>query len=274
MTPSATAPGPQPASLHLRFLSVVFWGFLAGSSAALFPLAVLVWAATAPFDRRLAVLHRFTCWWAGLYTRLNPAWPVRIEGREHIRSGMTYMLVANHQSFLDILVLFRLAVHFKWVSKIEMFRIPCIGWNMTLNRYVRLKRGDKQSVAEMMQACEGLLAEGSSIMMFPEGTRSIDGRLKAFKPGAFALALRARVPIVPIIIEGTADALPKSGFVLRGYHPIRVRVLEPIPYEVFANDSVEVLTARIHGLFTRELHTGDHRPGGSAARTPELMAGE
>jgi 1-acyl-sn-glycerol-3-phosphate acyltransferase len=270
MTRTGIDPTPRTAPLRLRVFSVVFWGFVGVSSAALFPVAVLLWAATVAFDRRLLALHRFTCWWASLYTRLNPAWPVRIEGREHIARGATYMLVANHQSFLDILVLFRLFAHFKWVSKIEMFRIPCIGWNMTLNRYVKLKRGDKQSVAEMMQACERLLAEGNSIMMFPEGTRSADGRLKAFKPGAFALALAARVPIVPIVIEGTARALPKSGFVLQGYHPIRVRVLRPIPYETFARKTPEVLAAEVRGQFAHEL--GEPVPGSTPSRVVSIEA--
>src|SRR5207247_1581709 len=167
------------------------------------------------------------------------------------RPGTTYVMVANHQSFLDILVLFRLFVHFKWVSKIEMFRLPCIGWNMSLNRYVRLRRGDRQSVVEMMNTCEQRLAEGSSIMMFPEGTRSADGRLKAFKPGAFVLAQRARVAILPIVVEGTANALPKHGFVLRGRHTIGIRVLDEIPYERFARLSVEELSDVVRAVFLR-----------------------
>ena len=119
----------------------------------LFPIAALVWAVTAPFDRRLVALHRFTCFWASLYTWLNPAWPVQVIGREKIRPDVAYVMVANHQSLLDILVLFRLFRHFKWVSKIENFRIPFIGWNMSLNRYIKLRRGDRASVASMMSAC-------------------------------------------------------------------------------------------------------------------------
>ncbi|MFN8544088.1 MAG: lysophospholipid acyltransferase family protein [Candidatus Binatia bacterium] len=239
--------------LRRRVVSAIFWAFLTLSSAALFPVAVVIWALTVSVDRRLVLLHRFTCFWASLYTWLNPAWPVRIEGRRRICPGDVYVMVANHQSFLDILVLFRLFVHFKWVSKIENFRVPCIGWNMSLNRYIKLRRGDRRSVAEMMAACEQALAGGSSVMMFPEGTRSVDGRLKPFKPGAFALALRARVPLLPIVVEGTANALPKRGFVLRGRHPIRVRVLAPIPYSTFAGDSAEALATRVHDLFAAEL---------------------
>jgi 1-acyl-sn-glycerol-3-phosphate acyltransferase len=234
-------------------LSLAFWSFLVVSSLALFPVAVLVWAATAPFDRRKVVLHRFTCFWASLYTWLNPAWPLRIEGREHIRPGDTYVMVSNHLSLLDILVLFRLFRHFKWVSKAENFRVPCIGWNMSLNGYVKLRRGDKASVVEMMQECDRLLTEGNSIMMFPEGTRSPTGRLRAFKSGAFELALRNRCALLPIMIEGTSDALPKRGFVLRGRHPLRITVLPPIPYDHFAGEDASKLAERVRHLLAARL---------------------
>ena len=129
-----------------RFYSALFWAFLVTSSIALFPLAVLIWALTAPFDPRKRVLHLFTCFWASLYTWLNPVWPVTIEGREKLRSQPARVLVSNLLSLLDILVLFRLFSHFKWVSKIENFRVPCVGWNMTLNGYIELKRGNPASV--------------------------------------------------------------------------------------------------------------------------------
>jgi len=236
-----------------RILSLLFWVFLTVSSIALFPVAVAIWALTAPFDRRRVLLHRFTCFWASLYTWLNPAWPVTVEGRERIRDDVPAVMVSNHQSLLDILVMFRLFRHFKWVSKVENFRVPCIGWNMRLNRYIPLRRGDRESVVRMLDACERTLREGSSIMMFPEGTRSKDGALKPFKPGAFHLALKARVPVVAILLEGTGNALPKRGFVLRGRHPIRIRVLEILPYEKFSHLTVDELTAQVRHLFAEAL---------------------
>ena len=243
-----------------RALSLVFWLFLVASSIVLFPVAVLIWAVTAPFDRRRALLHRFTCFWASLYTWLNPAWRVRVEGRDRIRPDAAYVMVANHQSLLDILVLFRLFVHFKWVSKIENFRVPFIGWNMSLNRYIKLRRGSRESVAQALNACERALAQGSSIMMFPEGTRSPDGRLRAFKPGAFTLAQRTGAPILPIVIEGTASALPKRGFVLQGRHAIRVLVLDEIPHASFAREPVEAVTEAIRERFVAAL--GEREQGG------------
>jgi 1-acyl-sn-glycerol-3-phosphate acyltransferase len=236
-----------------RLGSLAFWVFLTLSSIALFPVALLIWAVTLPFDRRKVLLHRFTCWWASLYTWLNPVWRVHVEGREKIRPEATYVMVANHQSLLDILVLFRLFTHFKWVSKIENFRVPCIGWNMRLNRYIELRRGDKESIRRMLAACGETLAEGNSVMMFPEGTRSPDGKLKDFKHGAFTLALEHGVPILPIVVEGTSNALPKRGFVLRGRHEISIRVLDEIPAERFAHHSKETLTREVWELFAKEL---------------------
>jgi len=252
--------------------SLVFWGFIALSSLVLFPVALLVWAVTAPFDGRLRWQHRFTSWWASLYTRTNPLWRVRVEGNERIRSDTTYVMVANHQSFLDILVLFRLRAHYKWVSKAEMFRIPCIGWNMALNRYVKLMRGDSASIAGMMAACERHLAEGSSVLLFPEGTRSMDGRLKPFKHGAFTLAQRARVGILPIVIEGTANALPKHGFVLRGRHAIQVRVLDEVPWTAIAGRPVDAVVAEFEALYARVLGEPPPRRTSVAGPAPTRTA--
>jgi 1-acyl-sn-glycerol-3-phosphate acyltransferase len=243
-----------------RVLSLLFWTFLTASSILLFPVALLIWLLSAPFDHRLVLLHRFTCFWASLYTWLNPAWPVTVEGREKIRDDRACVIVVNHQSLLDILVLFRIFRHFKWVSKIENFRVPCVGWNMTLNRYIKLRRGDRESVIRMLRACERTIHAGSSIMMFPEGTRSVNGRLRAFKPGAFEIALKTRSPLVPIVLEGTGNALPKRGFVLQGRHPIRLRVLDEIPYESFSSRTPDELAIEVRNLFAKELGEAEHTP--------------
>ena len=236
-----------------RILSLGFWVFLTLTSALLFPVAVLIWAVTSPFDRRKFLLHKFTCFWASIYTWLNPVWPVTIEGREKIRRDEAYVMVANHLSLLDILVIFRLFSHFKWVSKVENFRVPCIGWNMSLNRYIRLKRGDRDSAIEMMNACEKTLGEGNSIMMFPEGTRSPTGQMREFKPGAFEIAVRTGRPILAIAIEGTSNALPKRGFVLQGRHPIRISVLEEIPAAHLEGGSAEQLSGQTRELIAKHL---------------------
>jgi 1-acyl-sn-glycerol-3-phosphate acyltransferase len=235
-----------------RFISILFWLFFGASSLLLFPIAALIWLATSPFDRRRVVLHAFTCLWASLYTWCNPLWRVRVVGRDKIRPGARYMMVANHASAVDIFVLFRLFRHFKWVSKIENFRVPCIGWNMRLNGYIALRRGDRSSVVAMLEACARTLAQGSSVMMFPEGTRSRDGNLQPFKAGAFEIAKRSGVPILPVIVEGTRRALPKKGlWVARA--DILVRVLDPISPETFGSDSADALANRVREHFVASL---------------------
>ncbi len=233
--------------------STIFWSYVIVSSLALFPIALLIWALTWPFDRKKVVLHAFTCFWASLYTWFNPVWSVDVSGREKIERKEAYVMVSNHQSLIDILLLFRVFRHFKWVSKIENFRVPVVGWNMSLNRYIKLKRGDRKSVKEMLAQCKKTLSKGSSIMMFPEGTRSKDGKLQNFKPGSFQLAKETHRPILPIVIEGAAKALPKRGFTLSGKHRIKIRILDPIPYEEFANQSVAELTGKARDIIAGAL---------------------
>jgi 1-acyl-sn-glycerol-3-phosphate acyltransferase len=222
-----------------RIIALFFLAFMGISSAVFFVIALLIRIFTAPFDKRLSWLHMFTSFWACLYLWAMPAWSVRAAGREKIRKEATYVVVSNHQSGLDILVAFRLFFPFKWVSKAEMFRVPFIGWNMSLNRYIKLDRKDKESRRNTMAACEKALARGSSVYFFPEGTRSETGRLKPFKPGAFILAHQMRLPILAIAINGTRHALPKASLNFHGRHPIRIEVIEEIPYADFADLSVE-----------------------------------
>ena len=231
--------------------TLLFWPYLLISSIVLFVGALTVFVATVAFDRRRAILHLYSCAWAYHYVRLLPLWRVRFTGVERIRSGRTYVLIANHQSLGDILVLFGLFKHYKWVSKRAIFRLPLIGWNMSLNDYVPLRRGDPKSIEVMMQECRAHLRRGSSVMMFPEGTRSIDGEIKAFKHGAFTLA--KELELVPIVIDGTRDALPKHGLMLDHPFnlPIRVRVLDPIA--PLPDENVTALMNRVRQVMVAEL---------------------
>jgi 1-acyl-sn-glycerol-3-phosphate acyltransferase len=247
------SPPFAPPVAVTKLLSSALLAFMAVSSAALFLVALGIWLLTFWWDRRRAVLHRFSCFWASLYTWLIPAWPLTIEGKEHIRPGATYVIVSNHQSLLDILLYFRLFVHFKWVSKVEVFRIPFVGWNMRLNRYIPIRRGDPESAARLYEACGRELARGSSVFLFPEGTRSRDGRLGPFKLGAFRIAQENRVPILPMAIDGTAAALPKHTLNLRGLHPIRIRVLPEIPWERIRDRDPEAVALEVRQRIAEEL---------------------
>ena len=232
-----------------KSVSWLFLAYIAVSCALLYLVALAIWLVTVLFDRRLRVLHWFTCLWGSMYIWIMPAWSVTIYGREKIPRKGSRVVVSNHQSQLDILVCFTLFFHYKWVSKVEMFKVPFIGWNMTLNRYIRLTRGDRESVSRMLADAEKTLENGSSVFLFPEGTRSADGQVKPFKPGAFHLAQKTRRPILPIAISGTTHALPKKSMDFHGFHKIRGTVLDEIPYEEFAHltvdETAELVRARI-----------------------------
>ena len=226
------------------------WALLVLTCPFFFVIALVVWLVTVPFDRRLRVLHLYSCAWASFYTYVFPYWFVSVRNRERLRDDTAYVVVSNHQSLLDILVLFRLYRHFKWVSKQEIFRLPFIGWNMALNRYIRIRRGDSKDAVRMMAACGEALDSGSSILIFPEGARSLDGELREFRHGAFTLALRHHVPILPIVLDGTLDALPKHGIVSPGAD-IVIQVLDPIQVDAFSD--VDMLRDHVRRVMTEGL---------------------
>jgi 1-acyl-sn-glycerol-3-phosphate acyltransferase len=212
----------------LRLLSLVYWTFIVITCPLFFVVALLIWAVTAPFDRRKTVLHLYSSAWAVFYVRVNPLWRLRTTGRELLPWHGGAVLVANHASLIDILVLFDLFRPFKWVSKAEILKVPVIGWNMRLNGYVPLVRGSADSVRRMMARCGELLDQGVPVLLFPEGRRTDDGSIQRFKDGAFELAVRHGVPVFPIAVHGTGRALPKHGMVLREQVDARVQVLPPL----------------------------------------------
>ncbi len=235
-------------------LSLAFWAYLATSIVVWWLAALVLWIVTLPFDHRRTVLHLYTCAWAAHYLYVNPFWRLRVHGRQHIRRRGTYVIVANHQSLGDILVLFALFRHFKWVAKAASFRVPFLGWNMRMNDYVAVDRQDPESKRNMMHACMRHLRRGSSVLLFPEGTRSRDGELQPFRHGAFTLAGQAGVDVVPVVIDGTFSALPRGTWVFehRARHTVFVRVLEPVTLAE-AHGQVQRLRELVHARMAAEL---------------------
>jgi 1-acyl-sn-glycerol-3-phosphate acyltransferase len=212
----------------MALFSLLYWTFFAVSLPVWFAPQLVLFLVSFPFDRRRLAIHLYACLWGVSYVWLNPFWGVRVSGRERIPWRGPAVIVANHLSMLDIVVLYGLFRPFKWVSKASNFRIPFIGWNMWLNDYVGLRRGDRESIKRMMAHCRRHLDAGVPVLLFPEGTRSPDGVLQPFKDGAFRLACQAGCPVIPVAISGTYRGLPKHGVMLRNRMDALVRVLEPI----------------------------------------------
>ena len=239
--------------MYFYIVSLYAWLIVLLSFFTLFPIAVIIWLFTVLFDKRLVWLHQFSSFWASTYIWTNPFWSVSIIDRKKIDPNQAYVMICNHQSMLDIVVLYRLFTHFKWVSKKELFKVPIAGWNMTLNRYVAVDRGNKVSHLKMLRECEANLRNGNSVMIFPEGTRSENGEIRIFKEGAFKIALMAKVPILPIVLNGTSDLLPKHGFVFKIRSTIKVKILDPIPYDSFKDSSAKELSEKLKDLMVGNL---------------------
>jgi 1-acyl-sn-glycerol-3-phosphate acyltransferase len=191
------------------------------------PALALVLLVTWPFDPTRRAAGRFLriCGASLAYT--FPPWRVRVDGA--IPPGRhPFVAVANHQSFLDVFMLARLPWEMKWVAKEELFKIPWLGWMFRLSGDIPVRRGDHESGQAVLAAARRYLDRGMSVMFFPEGTRSRDGRLQAFKSGAFRLAIEAGVPVLPIAVQGTAEGMPKGSPWVRPARP-RARVLPLVP---------------------------------------------
>jgi 1-acyl-sn-glycerol-3-phosphate acyltransferase len=189
------------------------------------PVQALLLLVTLPFDRNRVVAGRFLRLVGVAITKTFPPWRLTVEGRFPEKGA--YVVVANHQSMLDILLLSRLPREMKWVAKEELFKIPWVGWMLRMTGDIAVRRGDPESGGEALAKAKDYLARGMSVMMFPEGTRSTKGTMLPFKSGAFRLALEAGVPVLPIAVSGTAHGMPKGGPWVR---PCRAtaRVLEPV----------------------------------------------
>ena len=231
--------------------STAYYVFFFASSLVFFPGALLLYLVTLPFDRNGRALHLYSCFWAQTYLKINPRWRLTIEGRDLLPTRGAAIIVANHCSLFDIPAVYSLYRPFKFVAKASLLKVPLIGWNIALNRHVMLKRGDKESIGRMMERCEGWLDRGVPVMLFPEGTRSGSGGLLPFKDGAFRLAVKKGVPVIPMAICGTDGILPKHGYVLSLSARCRIKVLSPVSPDSCGGD-VETLRNKVRALIGEE----------------------
>jgi 1-acyl-sn-glycerol-3-phosphate acyltransferase len=240
----------------------LFWIIFAITAPVGAALGLVIAVASAGFDPNRRVIHAFICRFVFSYLRLNPLWRVRIEGRERI-SDRPSVIVANHQSMADVVACMGLFRQFKFVSKASLFSLPLVGWMMRLAKYVSLERGKVRSTQLMLDRCRDWLRRGMSVLFFPEGTYGTDGQLLPFKRGAFLLAIQERVPLVPVMIQGTSGLVVEDGPWFNPRCAIRVCVLPPIEPEQLG-DSDEELARRVRRLFEEQL---DHSTADSLRYT-------
>ncbi len=208
--------------------SIIIWFVGIFLTVLLFFIMALVTLVLLPFDRKRKFTHAQCYWWTDAVTALNPYWDVKVEGLENIDHKKTYVVVSNHQSLADIVLMYKTKMQFKWVAKESLFKIPVLGWNMLLVKHIMLKRGDFSSIKRVYKEASSWLRKGISVVFFPEGTRGSELSMGEFQNGAFKIAIKEKVPILPVVIQGTRDAIPKGSWLFTTRISCLIKVLPAI----------------------------------------------
>jgi 1-acyl-sn-glycerol-3-phosphate acyltransferase len=171
--------------------------------------------------------QQFPRFWGKILCRIAGV-RVRVEGFEHIDPSQTYIFAGNHSGQYDIFSFQGYFPHdFRWIAKKELFRLPVFGQAMHRVGYIPIDRSHGRQAMKSLDEAARRIAAGSSVLIFPEGTRSGDGRLQEFKAGAVLLAIKAGVPIVPLGFNGSYEVLPKGRLLPRPGEVV-IRIGRPI----------------------------------------------
>jgi 1-acyl-sn-glycerol-3-phosphate acyltransferase len=229
-------------SIPLIYLATIFWG-----TASLL---------LSPMDAQGARQHGCARWWSRTLLFVCGV-RVRVRGLGHIPKGQSCVFAANHQSYLDIPVVFGwLPVNFRIMAKASLFHIPFLGWHLRRSGHMPIHRDNPRRAARSLLEAAGHVREGTPVFVFPEGGRSRDGRLGEFKAGTFLLAIKAGVPVVPMTIRGTREALPMNSWNIRAAD-VELILHEPIPAEAMRAGRAEELAARVRAVIASGLESHD-----------------
>ena len=178
---------------------------------------------------------------------------VKINGLDNLIADRSVIYMVNHQSNFDIPVLLgRLPVQFRWLAKAELFRIPILGQGMRASGYISIDRSNRRSAMRSLQEAADTIRSGTSVLIFPEGTRSLDGNLQPFKKGGFVLTVDAGDPVIPIIICGTWSIMPKDRWMIRP-QPVTMHIMPPVDTAAFSRKTKDDLMEKIHTLMSEAI---------------------
>ena len=240
------------------------WIYLPWAWLAFFPFLVcttLFWGIMAVLCSVVSQRVSFHCGtaWSWCLCRANFT-SVRITGRRHARKNQSYVIMSNHQSHFDILAFYgHWGRQFRWVMKQELRKVPGLGWGCAAVGHIFIDRSDHARAIASLEAAKARLHDGVSVMFFPEGTRSPDGRLRAFKKGGFMMALEMGLPILPVSISGTRHVLPgKTMRLLPGR--VAIRIHEPIDVRRYSVEQRESLMQDVAAVIRSGLSPWEQRP--------------
>ena len=216
------------------------------------PLLLLLTIFTAVFTvctvhwRNAEFVHKVQQFWSRSFFWLMFL-PVSVDGIEHIKPKQSYVFVANHQSMFDVWLVYGwLPVIFKWLMKAELRKVPFVGTGCKAAGHIFVDRRNAKAAMESLKEVEKQLVDGVCTVIFPEGTRSLDGEVGRFKRGAFQIAWDLGLPVIPLSLDGCYEVLPKGKpFVQR--HPVHMHIGAPIDLKQFAdsNEAIEAVRAAV-----------------------------
>ena len=217
-----------------------------------FPLTY-VWGvvgyAASFFDANGNLAHRCISQWARTSLALAGL-RVQIEGQERLNPENTYIFMPNHASFLDTLLAFAyIPCNFRDVIKEEVFSIPLLGLVLRRSGQIPMDRNNPWKALKSLRQAADLLKEGVSVLVFPEGTRTPNGEIQEFKTALFILPIRSRIPVVPVLIEGTYQAL-KRGSILVNPVPLKLTFFDPIPADSFEVQERDTFAEKVHQILS------------------------
>lgn len=204
------------------------------------PAVLLVYLLTAWWDRRRWYVSRCFRLCARMAVAVNPLWSVRFHGSLPPDHGRPHVVVSNHVSLADVALIGSIPWEMKWISKRANFWIPFLGFMMWLSGDVYVSRHDRNSRTRAYDRLKRWVERGSSVIVFPEGTRSRTGELLPFRNGPFRLAIETGAPILPMAVHGTREAIEKGSLAF-GRARADVVILEPIEVGGLGRDDVERL---------------------------------
>ncbi len=222
-------------------ISLLIWIMGGLLTALLYFTILLIVIITFPFDKKRKLSHAQCYWWADSIISLNSNWDLHVSGLENIDKNKTYVIVANHLSLADIIIMYKIRAQFKWVAKESLFKIPFLGWCLSLCKHIKIERGKFSSIKIVYRKAAEWLRRDMSVLFFPEGTRSLTGEIQEFQNGAFKLAIKERVPVLPIRLEGTDNVIPKGSWVLKTKVPCYLKVFPAIDTTQFEAKDFEKL---------------------------------
>ncbi|MFQ5791907.1 MAG: lysophospholipid acyltransferase family protein [Acidobacteriota bacterium] len=194
--------------------------------------------------------HRVARLWAWLILKTCGV-KVSISGLDNVEPDATYVFAANHQSLFDIPILFaHLPMSFRILYKQSLNAVPFLGWHLFLSGHISVDRGNPVRAHQSIERAAEHVGGGTSVVIFPEGTRSFDGSLGRFKPGSFWLAVKAAVPVVPVTICGSWKVMSRGRVTVRP-GTVRVHVDRPILTQALDEDSVRCLSRTVREVVGR-----------------------